>query len=1164
MRRIFSWCRFAMLLLLVAGLVAVTSDLAAQGTTAAGAGKEQKKEQQKKPAAKEKEKPAVAAVPAAPAKPDYAAIMKNLRFREIGPAIMGGRIDDFAVVESNPRIVYVCTASGGVFRTTNAGTTWQPLFDDQDSPTCGDIAIAPSDPSIIYVGTGESNNRQSSSWGNGVYKTLDAGKTWSNIGLKDTHHIGRVVVHPTDPHTVYVAAAGRLWGPSKERGVYKTTDGGKTWQQVLFINEDTGVNDIAMDWESPDTLYAAAYQRRRTVFGFNGSGPGSAIHKTTDGGATWKKLGRGLPYDAASNPQVAANVLSETGRIGLNIYRRNPSIVYALIEHRNGGIFRSADKGETWTKMSDTNPRPMYYSQPHVDPNNDLRIWLLGAPIYFSEDGGKTFVTTRGARIHGDYHALWINPANSEHMIAGTDGGIHWTYDGGRSWDFVNTIPLGQFYEIGVDMQKPYRVCGGLQDNGSWCAPSSTLYARGISNDEWVNVGGGDGYYVQIDPTDHNILYSESQDGNINRRNLGTSEFVSIRPREREGEARYRFQWNSPIVISKHNPKTIYYGGNFLFKSTDRGDTWTKASPDLTNNEDRNTKEIMGKVPDANTMSRHDGVQQWPCITTVSESPLNAGVLWAGTDDGNLQVTRDGGANWKNVAEKVPGVPRGTYVSRVVASNHAEGTAYVTFDGHRMNDFGVYVFMTTDYGETWKSIAANLPTNQGVVNVIREHHRNPDLLFVGTEFGAYVSFDRGGYWTRIKMNLPMVPVDDIVIHPRDNDLILGTHGRSIWILDDITALEQLNDKAVNEDFKLFDIRPAISWRTWNHKASTGHKTFISQNAPNTATIQYYLKNEIKDEPPPAGAQPPAQVTGPGGQQIPPEIAAQFGLQVGQQQRTTQRVRITIVDSEGKTVRELNGTGQAGLNRVTWDLRYRSPIPPPAPGTGGPGLGFGAGFGGPGGAGSRVDPGTYTVKMKVGDFPEQTKTLVVEEDPRITISAADRAARRKAINELAPIVTMGVMAQRSITQLRQNLNTAMEGWKRPGGTRVPENIQKAAEEFLKKIDELYPTFAQIPQPTQQLGAAGPPVVERPTPITQRLTQIAGAIEAVTQAPSARQLEDIATYGAIIREKAPLVQKLISEDLANLNKLMREANIPYINPPAGAGPSGGRRGPDHEQP
>ncbi len=637
MSRLAAWTRLAPLCLLAMALFASASALPGQA----------KKQPAKKPEKKEQTTPPPAA-PTPPPPPDYAAALQNLTWRAIGPAIMGGRIDDFAVVESDPRVIYAGTASGGIFKSTNAGTTWEPIFDNEAVPTIGDLALAPSDPSILWVGTGESNNRQSSSWGNGVYRSNDGGKTWVHVGLNETHHIGRIVVHPRNPEVAYVAAAGKLWGPNKERGVYKTTDGGKNWAQVLFISEDTGVNDIAIDPESPDTLYAGAYQRRRTVFGFNGGGPQGAIYKTTDGGVTWKKLTKGLPYETGG----------DVGRIGLSVYRKSPNIVYALVEHARGGVFRSEDRGETWTRMSETNPRPAYYSQILIDPNNDLRIWVLGAPLYFSEDGGKTFVTTRGQRIHSDFHAMWIDPANSDHLIVGTDGGINISYDAGRSWDFINSIPLGQFYEIGVDMQKPYRICGGLQDNNTWCGPSATTYMRGISNDEWVAVGGGDGFYAQVDPTDPNVLYAESQDGNLLRRDLRTGESKSIRPREKEGEARYRFQWNSPVVISAHDPKTIYYAGNFLFRSTDRGDNWTKASPDLTTGVDRSTLAILGKVPDKDTLSRNDGVQQYPCITSIAESALNARVLWAGTDDGNLQVTRDGGQTWKNVIEKVPGVPR--------------------------------------------------------------------------------------------------------------------------------------------------------------------------------------------------------------------------------------------------------------------------------------------------------------------------------------------------------------------------------------------------------------------------------------------------------------------------------------------------------------------------
>ncbi len=538
----------------------------------------------------------------------HEAALKNLKFREIGPAIMGGRVDDFAVVESDPRVIYVASASGGIFKTVNAGVTWEPIFDDQPNSSIGDLALAPSDPSILWVGTGEPNNRQSSSWGNGVYKSMDAGHTWTHMGLKDTHHIGRVVIHPTDPNIVYVAALGHLWGPNKDRGVFKSSDGGVTWTHSLFINEDTGVSDIAIDPQSPNTLYAAAYERRRTVFGFNGGGPSGGIYKTVDGGAHWTKLTKGLP------------TTGDIGRCAVDVYRKNPNIVYALIENvAHGGIYRSEDKGFTWTRMSDTDPRPSYYSQLRIDPNNDQKVWVLGAPLYYTEDAGRTFRQDRWQKIHSDFHALWIDPANSDHMILGGDGGITMTYDSGRTWDYVNNVPIAQYYEIAYDMQKPYHLCGGLQDNNSWCGPSATLSPRGISNDEWITVGGGDGFYSQIDPNDANIVYAESQDGNLLRRDLRTHESRSIRPLEDNDKApRYRFQWNSPVIISSHDPKTLYYGGNHLFKSTDRGDSWTRLGPDLTTGADRDKLAILGKVPDKDTLSRHDGVQQYPCITSIS------------------------------------------------------------------------------------------------------------------------------------------------------------------------------------------------------------------------------------------------------------------------------------------------------------------------------------------------------------------------------------------------------------------------------------------------------------------------------------------------------------------------------------------------------------------
>jgi len=1026
--------------------------------------------------------------------PPYEAILKNLRFREIGPANMGGRIDDFAVVENNPSIVFAATASAGLWKTTNAGTTWEPVFDNQAVSTIGDVTVAPSDPSIVWVGAGEANNRQSSSWGNGVYKSMDGGKSWTNVGLKETHHIGRIVVHPADPNIAYVAAAGRLWGPSKERGVFKTTDGGKTWSHPLFLNEDTGVIDIALDPQSPNTLYAAAYQRRRTAFGFNGGGTNSGLHKTTDGGATWTRLTTGLPEGG------------DTGRIGVTIYRRNPNIVYAIIQHARGGVFRSENKGETWTRMSDTNPRPMYYSQIVIDPNNDQRIWVMGAPMYYSEDGGRNFRSNLVQRIHGDHHAMWINPANSDHMIVGSDGGIHFSSDRGRTWDYVNTLALAQFYEIGVDMRKPYFVCGGLQDNGSWCGPSATWFTQGITNEDWYRVGGGDGFYVQIDPTDHNIVYAESQDGNLLRRNLRTNESRSIRPRPKEGEPPYRFQWNSPVVVSAHDAKTIYYGGNFLFQSADRGDSWTKLGGDLTTGVDRDKLPIMGKTPDRETLSRHDGVQAFPSITTISESPLRPQVMWAGTDDGNVQVTRDGGKSWKNVADKAPGVPQGTYVSRVVASRHEEGAAYVTFDGHRSNDFRVHVFQTSEYGENWKAISKGIPDNGGVVNVIREHHRNRNVLFAGAEYGAYFSLDRGANWHRLKNNLPTVPVDDIAIHPRENDLILGTHGRSIWVLDDMTPLEQLNEKVAVSDLHLFDMRPATAWRIYSHKGNTGHKFFAAENPPYGAFINYYLKSKPAEK---------------------------------------ETVKVAILDKGGSTIREMEGAKEAGVNRIHWDLRYPPPPDPtPEQGEGG----FGRRRQGP-----LVDPGEYTVRIAAGQS-QVSKSVTVEEDPRISISAGDRAARRQSLMQLYEMSKTAEGGRQSVSNLITQLTGAIQSWQRTDTPKIPENVQKAAEGLLKQTEEVRASFSS---PQRALGDAGPSLANRPLPLPQRVSRLLSAIDDYTAAPTPQQSDEINELAKLLSQSIDRLKKLTGEELPRLNKLINEAGIPHISPRETAAPPVQRR-------
>ncbi|HLJ39960.1 MAG TPA: hypothetical protein VKT50_00600 [Candidatus Acidoferrales bacterium] len=1009
----------------------------------------------------------------------------NLKMRAIGPAIMGGRIDDFAVVESNPETIYMGAAAGGVWKSVDGGMTWKSTWDNEPNPSIGALAVAPSNPSVIYVGTGEANNRQSASWGNGVYKSSDAGNTWTHVGLDDTQAIGRIVIDPKNSDVAYVAAVGHLWGPNAERGLFKTSDGGKTWNKVLFINDDTGVNDVAIDPQSPTTLYAAAYERRRTAWGFNGGGPGSGIYKTTDGGATWNKLTKDLPDNG------------NTGRIGLAVYRRNPSIVYALVQNEKGGVFRSEDSGATWTKMSATDPRPSYFSQIRIDPNNDLRIWTGGVELAYSEDGGKTFVTTRGREVHSDFHAIWIDPNNSNYMLAGCDGGVYESRDAGRDWDHLNVMALGQAYEVGYDNQQPYHVCAGYQDNAEWCGPSRTVYAGGISNSDWLMVGGGDGFYVKPDAEDPQTIYTESQDGNLSRRDLRTNEALNIRPVPPEGQPPYRFNWNSPLLISPKDHNTIYYGGNFLFKSTDRGNTWTRLGGDLTTGVDRNTLPILGQLPSKDTQSLYDGVEWYPTITTIDESPVNTSVLWVGTDDGNLQVSRDGGQNWKNVADRVPGVPKGTYVTRVVASKTGDGTAYVTFDGHRSNDFHVYLFKTTNYGQTWKSISAGLPESTGTVHVIREHPDDPNMLFVGMEFGAYFSLDGGGHWNKLGMGLPTVPVDDIQIQPRENDLILATHGRSIYILDNMTALQHLNDKVLGEDLHLFPIRDTIAWRIYQNRWFDAQQVFLGPNPPEGASIDFYLKAKPAKE---------------------------------------QKVKITVLDSSGKIVREITDAKPgAGINRVDWDLRYDPPVKPTPEQLAAQAQGF---FGG-GARGPMVEPGTYTVKVALGD-DSQTQTVKVEEDPRIQISATDRAARHDMQMQLYDLYKRADEGAKTIGGLKKSLTDTLAAWKKPGAPKIPDDIRKQAEALSKKVNDLSGKFVT----ERGAGGAGGPLHYTPPPLPQRVGRLMFQLEGYTAAPTQGEKDEMAGVSQELSTALDSVHAIVDTDLANLNKALRDANVPYI--------------------
>ncbi|MBA2413893.1 MAG: exo-alpha-sialidase, partial [Burkholderiaceae bacterium] len=637
---------------------------------------------------------------------------------------MGGRVDDLAVLESNPAVFYVGTATGGLWKTVNNGTTWEVLFDDlDDTVSIGDIAINPNDANTVWIGSGENNNRQSGSWGNGLYKSIDGGKTWKHMGLPASKHIARIIVDPVDHDVVYVAALGSLWGRGGERGIYKTTDGGLTWARIHFVDDDTGATELVMDPANNKVLYAATYQRRRATWGFNGGGPGSAMWKSSDAGRTWTKLTEGVPA-------------GPLGRIGMDVYRANPNVLYARIEHeKESGTYRSDDAGLSWRKMSTTNPRPMYFSQVRIDPNNDARIYVLGVQIHISDDGGKTFI--ENGALHSDHHAMWINPKNSNHIIDGTDGGIGISYDKGATWDAVYNMDLGQFYHVTHDMETPYNVCGGLQDNYTWCGPSATRSRTGIANDQWFQIHGGDGFEAQIDPTNSRIIYAESQDGNISRIDKISNERKSIRPLPARGEAPLRWNWNTPILMSPHDPATIYVGANKVFKSTDRGQSWTAISPDLTDATDREGLTLMGSVAKDITIAKNDGVQSYGNIVQLVESSRTAGVLYAGTDDGKVHMTRDG-KSWTDITSRFPGVPKNAYVSRLTASAHDVNVVYATFDNHRADDMGTYVYASVDGGNNFRSIGEGIPKGHAVTSMA-EDPKNPSVLYTGSEFGLFVS-----------------------------------------------------------------------------------------------------------------------------------------------------------------------------------------------------------------------------------------------------------------------------------------------------------------------------------------------------------------------------------------------------------------------------------------
>jgi len=904
--------------------------------------------------------------------------LASIPLRSIGPAITSGRISDFAFYPGQNQEFLVATASGGLWKTDNAGITWTPLFDNEASYSIGVVELDPNDSKTIWVGSGENNAQRSVAYGDGVYKSIDGGASWTNVGLKDSGHISQIWINPEDSAEVLVAAQGPLWSDGGDRGLYKTLDGGKTWNRILEIDQHTGINEFVVDPRNPEVIVASSYQRRRHVWTLINGGPGSGIHKTIDGGKTWTRISAGLPKD-------------HMGRIGLAAAPSQPDMLYAIIEANDEekGLYRSTDFGNNWSKRSSyMTTSPQYYNELIVDPHNPERLYSVNTFTSKSEDGGVSFAPISTQWRHVDDHALWIDPENTRHLYIGGDGGVYETWDRGDTWRHVRNLSITQFYRIQPDNESPfYNVCGGTQDNNSLCAPSRTTVVHGITNSDWNMVLGGDGYEPQIDPNDPNIIYPQAQYGFLARYDRRTKERVYITPKPASGEKQYKWNWNTPLLISPHSPTRLYYAAEYLFRSDDRGDSWQKISPDLTRQLDRNQLEVMGRIWGVDTIAKNDSTSMYGAAIMISESPLKEGLIFVSTDDGVINITEDGGSNWRRV-EKFRGVPDMSYIDDVLASSHSENIAYAVFDNHKRGDYKPYVLKTEDRGKSWKSITGNLP-QRGSAHTIVEDHVNPDLLFLGTEFGLFFTQDGGANWTQLKSNFPTIAVRDIEIQERENDLVVGTFGRGIYIIDDYSALRTNKSDLGSET--LFPVRDPwlyIEGDLWDsrEKGSMGAEFFTAKNPPYGAVFTYYLQDGVKSRQA-TRREAEIEIEKAGGNTPYPSWDALREEDLEE----SPAVFLMVRDIEGTLVRQIEGEAKKGLHRSAWDLRLPAPDPidledhgerpywetPPA--------------------GPLALPGEYTARLAVQKDGSLTE---VGESQRFTVKALDASpeitADRKAL------------------------------------------------------------------------------------------------------------------------------------------------------------------------
>jgi photosystem II stability/assembly factor-like uncharacterized protein len=1056
-----------------------------------------------------------------PADPMSSPTFNGLRLRSIGPAFTSGRVVGFAIDPGNPARYFVAVASGGVWKTINNGNTWTPVFDKEGSYSIGAIALDPKNPLTVWVGTGENNSQRSVSYGDGLYRSDDGGKTWKNVGLKTSEHIGRIAIDPRDSDTVYVAAQGPLWGPGGDRGLYKTTDAGKTWKKILSISDNTGVTDIVIDPQNPETLYAAAYQRRRHMWTLIDGGPESAIYKSTDSGATWNKLKTGLPT-------------VELGRIGLAISPVDSNVLYATVEaaDRKGGIFRSNDRGGSWERRNEYDVTAMYYSRIVADPKFVDRVYIMNVFLLVSDDGGKTLRRLGEKSKHVDNHDIWIDPNNNDHYLVGCDGGIYESNDRGANWDFKRNLPITQFYDVTTDNATPfYNVYGGAQDNFSVGGPSRTRTASGIANSDWFVTNGGDGFRSQVDPEDPNTIYAALQNGSLARFDKRTGERMGIQPQPGRGEEPLRWNWDSPFIISPHLHTRLYFAADKLFRSDDRGDSWQVISGQLSRGLDRDKLQVMGKIWSMDAVAKNASTAFFGNASALAESPRKEGLIYVGTDDGLIQVTEDGGKNWRKI-ETFPGVADMAYVSRIIASNHDANTVYAAFENRQNADFKPYLMKSTDAGRKWVSIAGNLPKNHPVW-AIAEDHVNPNLLFVGTEFGLYFSIDGGQKWIQLKGGLPTIQVRDLTIQKRENDLVVGTFGRGIYILDNYTALRLLRPEMLKQEAQLFPVKDALMYIQsqplgGRGKSFQGESYYTAENPPFGATITYYLKDELKtkkarrQEAEKDAAKKNAAMTLP-----------RLSDLSAEEEEEAPAVIITVTDSSGRTVRRLTGPVTAGMQRVAWDLRYppSSLPPPPNPETEDP---FNEGPAGP-----LVMPGAYKVSLakRVDGVmtplgTSQEFQVVVE--GQSGMSASDRAAL--------------VEFQQKVARLQRAVQGALE----TANALKPRLtlIRRALLDTPSAGDKLLDDAASLDKRTNDILRAlrGDNTlrarnINLPPSINERVGDIVGSQRLSTSRPTQTQMNQYTAAAQDFEQTLGQLRQLIEGDLLRLEKQMEAAGAPW---------------------